>query len=407
MANDYFDSADWTSLVANTLARAGSVNSPFQAVEVGFDRVAADIALIEGALATSVTPLTPGTGARNFTLQDARTLNAGGYWVRRAADSQTFMVVELAAAISASTTFNTTCRAFNDNTSTGPYTDWIIYGLGGTRNIHLIGITGATTVAAGHLGGVIEATGASAIALTFGTVASMGLGFWVIVRNASTNTVTLTRSGTDTFTVAGASGATSLAVAAGEEVLVAAGSTTDWRVLRFAPAIATQAQAEAGTDNVTRMTPLRTSQAISVLVPQATTSVQGKSELATTAETNTGTDTERVVTPAGLRLGVRDFTVYTASQTGVGHGFRGIMDCSSAAKTVTVDDAARVATDTFMVRKLGTNLLSINFGSDKAQLPSGAIVSGTHTVSGAFTGTIVCQFVGTLADGTTRVWSVG
>lgn len=60
--------------------------------------------------------------------------------------------------------------------------------------------------------------------------------------------------------------------------------------------LATQAQAEAGTDNSTYMSPLRVAQA----VPGATTTVAGRVELATDAEVQAGTDSTRAVTPSAL-----------------------------------------------------------------------------------------------------------
>lgn len=78
----------------------------------------------------------------------------------------------------------------------------------------------------------------------------------------------------------------------------------------------TQAQAEAGTDNTTLMTPLRVFQAINNKV--ATTEQRGSVELATSAETITGTDTQRAITPSGLsaRTGTesRDGIVRYANQ---------------------------------------------------------------------------------------------
>ncbi len=47
MANDFFDSGDYTALVAHTLARGASVNAIFAAVTVGFDRLPAMLLLNE------------------------------------------------------------------------------------------------------------------------------------------------------------------------------------------------------------------------------------------------------------------------------------------------------------------------------------------------------------------------
>lgn len=71
-------------------------------------------------------------------------------------------------------------------------------------------------------------------------------------------------------------------------------------------ALATPAQAVAGTDNVTWMTPLRVAQAIVALatIAAASETVAGKVELATSAETVTGTDTVRATHPAGVKAAI-------------------------------------------------------------------------------------------------------
>lgn len=65
--------------------------------------------------------------------------------------------------------------------------------------------------------------------------------------------------------------------------------------------LATTAEATAGTDTVRAVTPAGLAAAVGTLVPDASDTVKGKVELATNAETATGTDTARAVTPANLR----------------------------------------------------------------------------------------------------------
>ena len=65
--------------------------------------------------------------------------------------------------------------------------------------------------------------------------------------------------------------------------------------------LATTAEATTGTDTVRAVTPAGLAAAVGSLVPDASTTVKGKVELATNAETATGTDTVRAVTPAALR----------------------------------------------------------------------------------------------------------
>lgn len=71
-------------------------------------------------------------------------------------------------------------------------------------------------------------------------------------------------------------------------------------------ALASQAEAIAGTDNTKWMTPLRVAQAIVALanIALATDTVAGKVELATNAETVTGTDTQRATHPAGVKAAI-------------------------------------------------------------------------------------------------------
>lgn len=64
---------------------------------------------------------------------------------------------------------------------------------------------------------------------------------------------------------------------------------------------ATQAQAQDGTNDTTAMTPVRVKDAIATLVPAASTTVSGRSRLATTSEATTGTAVDIAVTPAGLK----------------------------------------------------------------------------------------------------------
>lgn len=69
---------------------------------------------------------------------------------------------------------------------------------------------------------------------------------------------------------------------------------------------ATQALAEAGLNDTTWMTPLRVAQAIAALatIAMATDTVAGKVELATIAETITGTDTTRATHSAGVKAAI-------------------------------------------------------------------------------------------------------
>ena len=64
--------------------------------------------------------------------------------------------------------------------------------------------------------------------------------------------------------------------------------------------LATTAEAAAATDTTRAVTPAGLASFLASALVAATTSVSGKVELATTAETQAGTDASRAVTPAGL-----------------------------------------------------------------------------------------------------------
>lgn len=70
--------------------------------------------------------------------------------------------------------------------------------------------------------------------------------------------------------------------------------------------LATTAETSTGTDATRAVTPEGLAASISTLVPDASATVEGKVELATNAETITGTDTTRVITPANFVAGFDD-----------------------------------------------------------------------------------------------------
>lgn len=93
-------------------------------------------------------------------------------------------------------------------------------------------------------------------------------------------------------------------------------STANWELLIFERS--SNAQALAGTDNNTIMTPLRVAEAISassISVPAASETVAGIAEIATTAEVNTGTDNTRIITPAKLAAYVPSATTAVIGKT--------------------------------------------------------------------------------------------
>jgi hypothetical protein len=99
------------------------------------------------------------------------------------------------------------------------------------------------------------------------------------------------------------------------------------------------------------------------------------------------------------------FVLYTTDQT-ASAGQKLLMDCSTATKTVTMPASPTAGDAGIQIKKLGVYQLSLAFGSNKLQLPTGAYTSGTHTVDAIFSGVLRFDYAGTLADGTTVVWSM-
>lgn len=90
----------------------------------------------------------------------------------------------------------------------------------------------------------------------------------------------------------------------------------------------TSAQAVAGTDDTTAMTPVRVKDAIGALVPAASTTASGKSRLATTTEATTGTAVDIAVTPAGLKAATD--AVKSALLNGAGTAFDTLSELAAA-----------------------------------------------------------------------------
>lgn len=107
-------------------------------------------------------------------------------------------------------------------------------------------------------------------------------------------------STTRTTALAGKSDKTTLVSAAG--LATGGGDLSQNRTITVAKS--SQAQAQAGTDDTTAMTPLRVKDAIDALAPVATEAIAGKARFATTTEANAGTSTSVAVHPAALKAAV-------------------------------------------------------------------------------------------------------
>ena len=80
-------------------------------------------------------------------------------------------------------------------------------------------------------------------------------------------------------------------------------SAIEQKITQSVLPVASVQDAEQGTDNVKRMTPLRVFQAIAKRVLQASESIAGVAKIATQVQTDSGADTTTIVTPKTLRFG--------------------------------------------------------------------------------------------------------
>lgn len=135
--------------------------------------------------------------------------------------------------------------------------------------------------------------------------------------------------------------------------------------------LATQAEADAGTDDARIVTPLKLANATSLL--QATETQKGALEIATQAEVDAGTDNTRAVTPAG-------FEGRAASETLSGH-----VELATQAETDAGTDDVRAVTPL----KLATS-------------PFASANLNTHTGTSTITGLTIGKKYAVTVYGVTR-----
>lgn len=117
----------------------------------------------------------------------------------------------------------------------------------------------------------------------------------------------------------------------------AAGTTPDASTtVKGKVELATDAETTTGTDTVRATTPSNVKAAIDARLVSASSTVQGIVELATDAETLTGTDTSRATTPANVAAAI---TARTASATA-----QGIVELATDAEAITGTDTGRATT---------------------------------------------------------------
>lgn len=151
-------------------------------------------------------------------------------------------------------------------------------------------------------------------------------------------------------------------------------------------------KASAGTANGWIVYYQRASGQPLVTVPDATETVKGIVELATTAEAITGTDTTRAVTPAGVAAKVASAVVDASTSA------KGIVELATTAETQSGTDATRAVTPS------GIGNTVIGFGQTWQDLTASRAAGTTYTNS---TGrTIAVSVVVSGGDGHTQTLSV-
>ena len=106
--------------------------------------------------------------------------------------------------------------------------------------------------------------------------------------------------------------------------------------------LATDAETLTGTDTDRAITPANLTAKLAAVVVAASTTVAGIVELATSAETITGSDTVRAVTPAGLAAKVASTTA------------QGIVELATSAETITGSDTDRAVTPAGLATKVAS-----------------------------------------------------
>lgn len=449
MSNDYFDSADYTPLVANTLARAESVNAIATAVVTGFDVLPGALPLKQGrvtyaadsgaadAYVVTLTHAPPAYVAGMFVLMKATNANTGASTLNvNGLGVKTIKRYDLSSLQAGDVPAGAYCVLGYD----GTYFQ-LLWPIGGiviaasaqaaaaavsaaaalaSQSAASTSASASATSAAAALVSELAAAASAVLASSYagsalraylGTVTGTDTitSAYVITAYSTGQLIDFIAAGTNTGAVTiniNSLGAIAIVDQAGTALvagMIVSGrrytATYNGTHFRLAGPDASQAVAEAATDNVARMTALRTSQQV-----QAT--------IASQAEAEAGVVNTTLMTPlrsaqAISALGGDIFTLYGTTQT-ANAGFKGAMDCSSTARTLDLMAAPAVGQKSILFKKVGTKTLTINInGGKKVQLRDGTIqTGGTVTISGPYAGIGRFDYVGTIAAGTTEVWSL-
>jgi hypothetical protein len=205
--------------------------------------------------------------------------------------------------------------------------------------------------------------------------------------------------------VAHTSGTFATDLAAGKWTVVLDLATPLAAAVTAAAAAAATSATNAATSATNAATSASAASTSAAAAAASATAASGSATTASTQATNAAASAAAAAaSAASIPSGIFTRTT-TTPYTGVA-GDQIIMDCSLADKTYTMPASPSTSHVGILIKKLGTYTLTIDFGSNKAQLPDGTFASGTHTITGAWSGTLRLNYVGTIADSTTLVWSV-
>lgn len=209
-----------TDFTLGTKFRSADLNAEFDGVETAFAAVASavDAAALSvttaGSNTTSTTSNTIGTGSKTWTVETGKSLVVGMFYRMASTASPTTFAAGTVTAYNSSTgslTLNVTVTS-----GSGTITAWT-----GSLTVAIVGgtmtrraITGADTVIAGDNGGLLDITSGT-FTLSYTAAATLGSGFWCVIRNSGTGDVTHDPASSETI-----DGLTSFVMYPGEARLV-------------------------------------------------------------------------------------------------------------------------------------------------------------------------------------------
>lgn len=184
-----------TDFTLGTKFRSADLNAEFDGVETAFAAVATavDTAALSvttaGSNTTSSTSNTIGTGSKTWTVETGKSLVVGMFYRMASTASPTTFNAGTVTAYDSSTGSLTLSVSITNGS--GTITSWT-----GSVTAAIVGgtmvrraVTGTDTVIAGDNGGLIDITSGT-FTLSYTAAATLGSGFWVIVRNSGAGDVT-------------------------------------------------------------------------------------------------------------------------------------------------------------------------------------------------------------------------